>query len=220
VRIHARKGYFAGLHATADEMPEPDGEVWEVTLQRVDQALKSGDFKQMASGLEKLLRKFPNETSLWFNLGAARLRLGDPAAAVEAFQKAFLLAPEDRAVGRSLVQALVAAGYVEAAVEQMEALVRRHPRDMDLLVQLGRVFEIEGNTERAFRAYRRILDLTLAPPPEALLLLTRTAVGLRRDAEARIYIRDYLALGGEAAAIEPWRLRVADGSPIADRSKP
>ncbi len=94
--------------------------------------------------------------------------------------------------------------------EQMETLIRRHPRDLELMIQFGRVFEINGNIERAFGAYRRALDLNLAPPPDVFLLLARTAVGLRRDAEARIYIRDFLALGGDAAAIEPWRIRIAE----------
>jgi hypothetical protein len=78
---------------------------------------------------------------------------------------------------------------------------------VELIMQLGRVFEADGRTEQAYWVYRRALDYTLVPPLDLYVLLTRTASRLGRRVEADVFIRDYDARGGDPSAIESWRQR-------------
>lgn len=214
-RIHARDGYFARPRDAAKNGPEAGGaeEPWDVLLARATEASRAGDASQLASALEKLVLKLPDQASLWYNLGVARLQLGIPSRAVEALQRAFVLSPENKTIGSTLARALVAAGFREAAADVTELMIQRHPHDVELIMQLGRVFEADGRTEQAYRVYRRALDYTLLPPLDLYVLLTRTASRLGRRVEADVFIRDYDARGGDPSAIESWRRRRTGSDP-------
>jgi VWFA-related protein len=213
VRVYAREGYYASPHSGGEVKPDPKGvdEPWEALLARATQASRDGDPAQMATTVEKLVQKFPNHAGLWYNLGAARLKLGDGARAVEALQRAYALSPEEKVIGSTLARALVAAGFRDAAADVMEQMMRKHPLDLELIVDMGRILEADGRTEQAYRVYRRALDCTLVPPLQLYLLLTRCAVSLGRQAEAELFIRDYQARGGDPAAIDRWRRSPATG---------
>ncbi|NWG14155.1 MAG: VWA domain-containing protein [Acidobacteria bacterium] len=209
-RIQARKGYYAGRYAAAAPGSEAGTEEdWEALLERARQARQSGDLAAAAASLEKLTRRFPNEISLWYNLGAVQLAMGNGAGAADSFQSALAIAPGDKVIGAALARALLAAGFVNAATDTMESIIRSHPGDADLLMQLGRIYEADGDPLKAYQTYRRILDLTAAPPLDAYLLLVRTGLDLGREVEARIFIGDYAARGGDPAAMEALRNRLA-----------
>jgi Flp pilus assembly protein TadD len=113
--------------------------------------------------------------------------------------------PEDKAVGAALSRALVAAGFRSAALETLQMVAHKHPKDLDLLIQLGRIYEADSRTKDAYQAYRRVLDITLAPPLDVYVLLTRTSMRLGRGTEAGLFISDYLARGGQESSIDQWR---------------
>jgi VWFA-related protein len=206
-KIHARKGYIAGRQNAPETLAatSPEGEDWEGLLVRANEARKKGDMKELAASLEQLVRRFPNESNFWFNLGAAHLNLGNPLRAVEVLQKAFALSPDDKTIALTLSQAFMASGSPDAASETLEIMARRHPRDVDLLMLLGRVYESDSRVEQAYETYRRILDLSLTPPLDLYVLLTRTSMRLGRRVEAGLFIDDFLRRGGSAGQIESWR---------------
>lgn len=206
-KIHARKGYIAGRQNAPETLAatSPEGEDWEGVLARANDARKKGDMKELAGALEQLVRRFPNESSFWFNLGVAHLKLGNPLRSVEVLQKAFALSPDDKAIALTLSQAFMASGSPEAASETLEIMARRHPRDVELLMLLGRVYESDSRVEQAYETYRRILDLSLAPPLDLYVLLTRTSMRLGRRVEAGLFIDDFLRRGGPAGQVEAWR---------------
>ena len=206
-RVHARKGYFAGRQNEPETRADTSasGEDWNTLLERANAARRSGDMKGLAGALEQLVRRFPNQADLWYNLGVAHFNLGNAQRAVDVLQKAFALSPEDRNTGLTLARALIAAGYRGAAGETLEMMARRQPHDVDLLMNLGRVYESDARIQDAYHTYRRILDLGLAPPLDLYVLLTRTSVRLGRKVEAGVFIDDYLSRGGSAEQIEAWR---------------
>jgi VWFA-related protein len=210
-QVFARKGYYAGRSnepvAAADASLE--GEDWQAVLTRANDALRTKNLPEAEANLAKLVRRFPNNASLWYNLGAVRLQLAQNTSAVDAFQRAFLLSHEDPATGAALTRALIAAGFPDAAIETMETVVRRNPGKPELLVQLGRVYEATGRPAEAYQAYRRIFDLTLAPPLDVYVLLLRTARALDRQTEAAVFARDYIARGGDKSVIDQWRGQTA-----------
>jgi tetratricopeptide (TPR) repeat protein len=161
--------------------------------------------KGVATGLEMLVRRFPNQVDFWYNLGVAHLNLDNPRRAVEVLQRAFVLAPRNRQVGRLLARALAAARYRPAAVETLRLMTREYPEDLDLLLELGRACEADSRPEEAFLAYRAALDLTPEPAAEHYLLLIRTAVPIKRLAEAQLFLDRYVAAGGSAEQARSWR---------------
>jgi VWFA-related protein len=211
-QIYARRGYYAGHGnepvTAADASLE--GEDWNAVLTRANDALRTKNLPEAEVNLAKLVRRFPNNVSLWYNLGAVRMQLAQHTSAVDALQRAFLLSHEDPAVGTALTRALIAAGFPDAAIETMETVVHRNPGKPELLVQLGRVYEAAGRRAEAYEAYRRIFDLTLAPPLDVYVLLLRTALALDRQTEAAVFARDYIARGGDKAVIDQWRHQPAN----------
>jgi len=214
-RIYARKGYYAGRRNEPAGAPDAslDGKDWAAVLARANDALRDKNLPEASSNLEKLVRRFPNEVNLWYNLGAVRMQLKQNEGAVDAFQRAFLLSHEDAATGTALTRALVAAGFPDAAIETMETVVHRQPGNLDLIIQLGRTYESASRAAEAYQAYRRILDVTLAPPLEVYILLVRTAVALERETEAGVFARDYVARGGDTSAIDRWLKPTAHTAP-------
>lgn len=209
-RLRTRSGYYAGRRAQPETLSATNlmGEDWDTVFRRAEQARLAGDWKQLAESLEQILSRFPGRADLWYNLGAARLRMGDAARAVGALQKAFALAPENTDFGLALSRALVADGFPEAAADTLKTMIRGRPHHAGLLVQLGRAYEAAGRPEEAYQSYRKVLDLTRAPTPELYLLLVRTSMEIGRRLEAEIYIHDFIARGGAARLIEPFRLRL------------
>jgi Flp pilus assembly protein TadD len=214
-RVHARNGYYARPRDSAEDTPETGSvnEPWDILLARAREAGRTGDLPLMAATLEKLVRKFPDHATLWYNLGAARLQLGDASRAVEALQRALALSPGDKVIGSTLARGLVAAGFRDAAADVMELIIQKHPGDIDLIVQMGRIFEADGKTEQAYWVYRRALDYTLVPPLDLYVLLTRSAWLLGRHLEANLFVRDYQARGGNMAAIDFWRQKPTGSAP-------
>ncbi len=213
-RVHAREGYYALPHGSSRDQSDTGapGEPWDVLLARAREAGRTGDLPLLAATLEKLVWKLPDHAELWYNLGAACLRLGDATRAVEALQRALNLSPGDKVIGATLARGLVAAGLRDAAADLMELMIQRHPGDVDLIMEMGRIFEADGKTEQAYRVYRRALDYTLVPPLDLYVLLTRSALLLGRNSEANIFVRDYQARGGDPAAIDLWRRTSAASS--------
>ena len=201
VRVHARPGYFADQQDKSADSASADTAPVTALLERADQARKSGNVELLADSLERLGRRLPNRPEIWLSLGSAEMALNHPELAVKALQKAFVLAPEDRETNLQLSRALLAAGNPDSAADTLERLTQRTPGDAQTLLQLGRIYEAGSRVLEAHQTYRRILDLTLAPPLDVYLLLARTAIGLNRTIEAGLFIRDYLARGGDEASV-------------------
>ncbi|MFH1574750.1 MAG: VWA domain-containing protein, partial [Acidobacteriota bacterium] len=208
-RVHARKGYFTGPRSEAETAADEEGgnEDWEALLASAEAARIAGDTGTLISSLERLVRKFPQALSLWYNLGVARMKGRDHVRAIEAFQQAFLLAPEDKNIGMALARAFVAAGSGDAAADTVIMMIQQNPGDPGLMLQLGRIFETSHKIFEAYQVYRRMLDFGSGMPLDLYLALTRTSASLGRDVEAGIFIRDYLARGGSEEAIQPWLRR-------------
>ncbi|HJL41277.1 MAG TPA: tetratricopeptide repeat protein [Myxococcales bacterium LLY-WYZ-16_1] len=94
---------------------------------------------------------------------ACRDRLQDPYRAIDAFQQARALAPEDPRILAALAPLFEATRQFAAAVEAWEALLRHEEdprRRVEILCDIGRLrWEHEQDAEGAVRAYNQALDL-------------------------------------------------------------
>jgi VWFA-related protein len=213
--ISSRRGFFAvrQLDPAADGAGADSARDWTAVADMAARAFEEEDYQQASSALEQLVRRFPEKADLWYNLGITYLRMNRADMAVEMLQRAYSLSPGDREIGLSLARALMTARYREAAARTLVLMSQKLPDDSDLLVQLGRVYEADSRPQEAYQAYRKVLDISSRPPRELYVLLIRTALPLGRRVEAGLFIRDYLAAGGEREKIQPWLSEMSPNSP-------
>jgi len=214
-KIYARKGFFAvrQVEAGTQDSKADLSTDWRAVADLAARAFKEEDYPQAASALEPLVRRFPEKADLWYNLGITYLRMNNVEQAVEMLQHAYALTPRDRGIGLSLARALMAARYREAAARTLVLMSQKLPNDAELLLQLGRVYEADSRPQEAYQAYRKILAFSSRPSQELYVLLIRTALPLGRRVEAGLFVRDYLAAGGNKEEIQPWLSRMSPNSP-------
>ncbi len=70
---------------------EPNELQWPRNLLALDQ--DAGDFRAAAARLDNIVRRWPNDASMWYDLGNARRELGEVAGAEAAFRKCITLDP-------------------------------------------------------------------------------------------------------------------------------
>ena len=68
--------------------------------------------------------------------------------------------PEDVELRQYLVLALLKTGQEDAAATQLAQLAKLKPKDVNLLLQLARLQESQGNVKEAMETYRKILEIS------------------------------------------------------------
>jgi tetratricopeptide (TPR) repeat protein len=124
------------------------------------------------------------------NLGDARLALGEVPGAIDAYQRATVVAPDDPAVANNLAWALLQdpTRWPEAEAIIERALARNPEPRGYYLDTLGALRLRQGDSQAALDAFHAALaDQALEPGPTRALVLDHAA-----EAQAR--------LGNEAAA--------------------
>ncbi|MBK6394660.1 MAG: tetratricopeptide repeat protein [Betaproteobacteria bacterium] len=104
------------------------------------------------------LEREPTHLGLLRALGHALLRLGDGAAAAEAFQRASMLQPFDAETQYNLGVAQQLAGDVKAAVQSYRHASAFDPSFVDAAFNLGVLYQQQGRAADALAAYRQVLD--------------------------------------------------------------
>jgi tetratricopeptide (TPR) repeat protein len=146
----------------------------------------------------------PRSPELPFLLGRRKLRDGDAAGAVEAFQRATSLDGKRVAFYVDLVQALLAQeGGAKKAVDLLQGAVAKlgdHPR---LALLLGQAYMAQGDADRAQGQFERSIQLG-RPFPDARVALARLRLSQKNVgqalAELDLAIREYGAGGAGGAA--------------------
>ncbi len=205
VRLYSRPGYYA--RPQSEPAPEPPGGVVDLNAlaAQAEQAMKSGDFEAVARALEALKPRFSDKPDFWYNLGIAYFNVKKPPPAVEAFQQVLALSPEDRGAGLMLSRSFAAAGNTDAAAEALLLLWQRNPLDLELLIQMGRMYEADSRPARAYEIYRSALDISPNPPLDLYVALVRTSAVMMRRTEALIFLEDYRNRGGDEARLDQWK---------------
>ncbi|HSM92998.1 MAG TPA: hypothetical protein VLT47_08910, partial [Anaeromyxobacteraceae bacterium] len=147
----------------------------------------------------------PRSSELPFLLGRRKLRDGDAAGAVEAFQRAIQLEGKRVAYYTDLVHALLAQdGGAKKAIDLLQAAVAKvgdHPR---LALLLGQAYQAQGDADRAQGQFERAIQLGKPSFPDARVALARLRLSQKNVgqalAELDLAIREYGAGGAGGAA--------------------
>ncbi|RMG89424.1 MAG: tetratricopeptide repeat protein [Candidatus Dadabacteria bacterium] len=114
--------------------------------------------ERAAELLEAWLAEHPGDGAAWLRLGALRLDAGDPAAALEALDRAQAALPEDRPEPQLLrARALEATGRTDDALAALREVLARRPDLVEALVPMGRILLGKGgaHAERAAEVFKR-----------------------------------------------------------------
>lgn len=123
------------------------------------EALREGDPGEAVRWLEVAVRLDPQEASAWTNLGVARRRLGELAAAETVYRRAIEVDPDHLPAYLNLSGVLRLRGDGDASQEIVGLLDRGSQRNPYAYLVLGDASLEEGRLEDAARYYRRAVRL-------------------------------------------------------------
>lgn len=152
-------------------------------------ALKRSDEAQ--AEYEKCVALDPKMPEAQLNLGVLLLEK-DPAAAVAPLRKAVELLPSQSRPRYLLGVAQERSGDLHGAAESFEGASRLDPKDVDLLIQLGRLYLKNGRPADAEQKFHTALGLDSKSPPALQGLALSLDAGKKPGAADAF--RDYLAV--------------------------
>jgi tetratricopeptide (TPR) repeat protein len=134
------------------------------------------------------LEREPEHPWPWLWRGGILERLGHGDKALEAYQRALELAPDDREVRLALGRLLLRERQPGGAAEQYLSLLDRSPDDAEALLGLARCRIEQGRAGEAVRFLDRV-PAASPPPPAALFLRGKAAFDLDDRAGAEGWLR-------------------------------
>ena len=98
---------------------------------------------------------------------------------IDVMKKANAVDPKNIILREYLIFAYLKTGKENRAINEMEAVLKETPDDMDLWLQLARLSEKKSQIQKSIRAYKRVLELSPEHPEasEAYLRLRLEGVG-------------------------------------------
>lgn len=170
-------------------MATPDAQ----QLKGLEQLLAAARYAEAESLARALLVRFPEHGFAWSALGAALLRTGRAAQALEPMRIAASLAPHDARPHHALGNALRSLGHLDEAVASQARAVQIQPSHAKAWFGLANAQRDLGRLDEAVAAYRRSLaeDPNLA---KACLNLGNALQELGRFAEAQQSYRRALGI--------------------------
>lgn len=102
-----------------------------------EESMQRRDWADGAEGMAAALKADPQYGYAWYELGRARMNMGEYANAEIAYRKYVELEPKNRLANQGLAWALSAEAKYGEAVNLLEPFVADHPKDADMLGRLG-----------------------------------------------------------------------------------
>lgn len=108
---------------------------------------------------EQLLQEHPEDVSIYLFLGQMYLHIQDYQKAIESFERAITIEPDNFELHDDYIESLVKSGRVGEAIEQMHTLIDDQGEFPDNYLRLADLYSSVGNDEAAVRHYERSLEL-------------------------------------------------------------
>jgi tetratricopeptide (TPR) repeat protein len=204
--LKSRRGAAAAPAATASAAS--DGPVEMRPLREPDGLHDVGENALAAQAVASAtLRDDPDNVAALGNLGAALLKLHEPAKALPLFEHAARIAPDQWLVQFNLARAQVELGRWKDAVGPLQAAKRLKPDDPVTLLDFAIVLHRAGDDERAIDEYRR----AIATGVRDRVVQRSLAISLQRThrtADAVQAYQEYLRLMPDAPDAEQIKERI------------
>ncbi|OGA36063.1 MAG: hypothetical protein A3G80_05450 [Betaproteobacteria bacterium RIFCSPLOWO2_12_FULL_62_13b] len=115
---------------------------------------KKRDWPGMLSLARALLQREPGRADWWFLQGYALARQGQHAAAIESYQHAVRINPEDEGSWLALGQSQSALGQMERAIQTYRQVLRYRPESAQAYLALADLYIRQGRPDLAIPNYR------------------------------------------------------------------
>ncbi|MBT0585069.1 c-type cytochrome biogenesis protein CcmI [Alteromonas oceanisediminis] len=112
------------------------------------------ELQSLSLAIRQRLRETPTDTQAWLNLGRLYMSIGFAEQSLQAFERAFNLAPEDTAMRLNFAQALMLSGEednLQRAKRLLQFELKQQPNNDNIMLmltvissQLGQLSEAEG----------------------------------------------------------------------------
>ena len=120
--------------------------------------MEKGDFAQAREMLQRAVKAYPRDASLWFHLGASCGELNDVDAAIAAFERARTLDPRQPQTYFNLGLLYWRSGDLGKAKESYRAGLALDPTDTDALKNFSLLLMKTGDYKNAVAPLLRLKD--------------------------------------------------------------
>ena len=121
--------------------------------------LKQGRPQKAVDLLQQALAKVPDLAEAHFNLGLARMRLGQHGAAIGSFQRALEIDAQNPVAQFSLAVALRSQHRYSEAVDHLRLAIMQAPNQANYHYQLGETLRATSDFDGALSAFGRTVEL-------------------------------------------------------------
>jgi len=126
----------------------------------IKEALEAGDETGALQGLRRLLESDPDNATAHNDLAALTYRMGNVAEAVQHYEAAVRLAPQETVFQKNLADIyFVEAGRTDEAITIYLKLLKESPTDVETLLNLGIISETINHPNEAENFYQRALEI-------------------------------------------------------------
>lgn len=152
-------------------------------------AVAKGNLAAAIEQYKQLREDYPQEN--WIRSALAQLYFRDAqyTQAVEEYESAIAMEPENWALQDDEVEALVAAGQLREAIERLQVLLEEQGPLPDLHVRLGDLFGKAGDDAAAVKHYQAALELSPTYMEAMVKLGTQHLITARWDEAAEAFHR-------------------------------
>jgi tetratricopeptide (TPR) repeat protein len=148
-------------------------------------ALNRGDYAAAANYAQQAASAAPQNTQLWWLLGYSSRLAGHYQTSIDAYQRGLRNQPGSAEGSSGLAQTYIKMGRTSEAVQILNDLVERNPKDANNLSILGELL-VESDPNRGLEYLRRAEAAQSSPRTE--LLIARAYERLGRSEEAAQYL--------------------------------
>ncbi|TWT72849.1 DUF1583 domain-containing protein [Allorhodopirellula solitaria] len=155
--------------------------------------IEFGTLDELVDSLEEEAKEAADDGAASMLLGLFESQRGNDGAAVDAFERAEELRPDDAMAPYYLAQSQLRIGQAQEAVASMERAIACEPRRADLLEiyqQLGRVHQRAQRTDDAMEVWQRLESLF----PDDPRVLEQIAVTLAEEGQPALALPKYETL--------------------------
>ena len=124
------------------------------TARQIAELDQKRDWPGMLVLARALLQREPDRAEWWFLQGYALARQGQHAAAIESYQQAVRISPEDEGSWMSLGQSQSELGQTERAVHTYRQALRYRPESAQTYLALADLYRRQGRPDLAIPNYR------------------------------------------------------------------
>lgn len=124
------------------------------TANQIIELDKRQDWPAMLVLAQAYLQREPTRAEWWFLQGYALARLGQHAAAVESFEKAVRISPEDEGSWLAMGRSQSALGQSRKAIQAYQQALRYRPESAQAYLALAEVYQQQGRQDLAIPNFR------------------------------------------------------------------